>query len=221
LYDREASTWSLQNRNPVVGSYDAHNEWKDYDTYLFKDFDTQNLTCLEYGCGPGRNLVRFSSRFKQVDGTDISDINIQKAKINLEKNNVSNSEVFPCDGKSIPRDAETYDVVFSVICLQHIACYDIRFNIFQDIYRVLKPGGKFCFQMGFNGKKSGYTVSTYHENAINARSTNGMHDVAFNDEQFLKDDLLVKLDFKNYKSDIRPTGPGDAHLNWIWVQVEK
>ena len=27
--------------------------------------------------------------------------------------------------------------------------------------------------------------------------------------------------FKNYKSDIRETGPGDNHKNWIWVQVEK
>jgi hypothetical protein len=34
-------------------------------------------------------------------------------------------------------------------------------------------------------------------------------------------DLTENLGFKNYKSDIRPTGPGDSHTNWIFVQVEK
>ena len=33
--------------------------------------------------------------------------------------------------------------------------------------------------------------------------------------------LLNKIGFKNYKSDLRPTGPGDNHRQWIWVQVEK
>lgn len=221
LYDDEASMWSLSNRNFVVGSYDEHNNWSDYDNFLFKDFDTTNLKSLEYGCGPGRNLIRFSNRFKKIDGTDISEINIEKAKLNLKENGVTNSEVFPCDGKSIPCENENYDVIFSVICLQHIACYDIRFSIFEEIYRTLKPGGKFCFQMGFNNKPNRYIVSSYYENSTEAKSTNGAHDVAFDNEDYLKDDLLNKLKFKNYKSDIRAAGPGDAHMSWIWVQVEK
>ena len=36
-----------------------------------------------------------------------------------------------------------------------------------------------------------------------------------------KDDLINKIGFKNYKSDLRPTGPGDNHRQWIWVQTEK
>jgi hypothetical protein len=60
-YNAEASRWSDSNRDPVVGSYNQHNSFDDYNTYLFKDFDTTKLVALEYGCGPGRNIIRFLS----------------------------------------------------------------------------------------------------------------------------------------------------------------
>jgi ubiquinone/menaquinone biosynthesis C-methylase UbiE len=221
VYEGLASQWSLNNRDPVVGSYDAHNSWADYATYLFKDFDTTNLVALEYGCGPGRNIVKFNDRFQRIDGVDIAENNLHKAKINIENANLQPSALLLCDGKSIPAEDNSYDVVFSVICLQHIACYDIRFNIFKEILRVLKPGGHFCFQMGFGGKPDTNIVCDYYANSYDAGNTNGYFDVAVTSEDQLKKDLLENLSFKNYKSDIRLTGPGDSHYNWIWVQVQK
>lgn len=220
-YETQASFWELDNREPVVGSYDSHNNWDDYDNFLFKDFDTKQLIALEYGCGPGRNIVKFNKKFKRIDGVDIAQTNLDKAKINTNYNGIADVNFYLCDGKSIPTDNNLYDVVFSVICLQHIACYDIRFNIFSDVHRVLKPGGYFCFQMGIGPKPSNFTVSQYYENAVDAEGTNGMHDVVVDNENQLKVDLIDKLNFCNYKSDIRPTGPGDSHKNWIWVQVQK
>ena len=139
----------------------------------------------------------------------------------MSANNINNSNLYLCDGKSIPIDNDSYDVVFSVICLQHIACYDIRFSIFSNIKRVLKPDGYFCFQMGLGGRPNHNNTANYYENAFDATSTNSDHDVSVENEDYLKDDLLNKLGFKNYQSDIRPTGPGDSHANWIWVQVQK
>lgn len=227
-YEVAGNAWTLADRDHVVGSYDAHNNWKDYDTYLFKDFDTKNLVAIEYGCGPGRNIIKYIDTFKQVDGVDIARSNLDKALINIhihikkEKNySITGSRLFLCDGKSIPVEDESYDVVFSVICLQHIACYDIRFSIFKDIKRILKPNGYFCFQMGFNGKHQEGTTAGYYENAVDAEVTNGGYDVRVEKEEYLIDDLVKKLGFINYKSDIRPTGPGDNHKNWIWAQVQK
>lgn len=217
-YDIEASKWSLENRDPVVGFYKFHESWSDYDEVLFKDFDTNGLVALEYGCGPGRNLIRFSPRFERVDGVDISKINLEKAVINLNDAGVAIPNLYHNNGSNIPAEDETYDVAFSVICLQHICVHEIRYKIMEEIYRVLKKGGKFCAQMGFGGRPDGTGVK-YYDNYYSAGSTNGACDVSIESEDFLKSDL-EKIGFKNYKSDFR-TPCQDYHRQWIWFQVEK
>lgn len=219
-YEEYAKAWSLKFRDPVVGSYDAHNKWPDYDTYLFKDFDTKGLVALEYGCGPARNLIKFQDRFARVDGIDIAQTNLDKAKINLDDAGVKDYNLYLTSGDNLSEVAsESYDVVFAVICFQHICVHEIRYSILKDIYRVLKPGGYLCFQMGYGGKE-GIPTADYFDNVYEATTTNGHADVSIMNEKDIESDL-VKLGYKNYKSDIRETGPGDNHRNWIWIQVQK
>lgn len=219
-YDEYASIWSLNFRDPVVGSYDAHNNWEDYDTVLFSGIETEGMTAIEYGCGPGRNLVKFNDRFSQIDGVDISQINLDKAKLNLEHNGIYNSELFHTSGDNFG-DApdDSYDVVFAVICLQHICSYTIRRSIFIDALRVLKSGGHFCFQMGYGGK-DGIDTADYFDDAFDAMSTNGHSDVSITDADVMREDL-ESLGYTWVSHSIRETGPGDTHRNWIWVQVKK
>lgn len=216
-YQSEASTWSLENRDPVVGNYVHHEASHYYDDFLFKNFNTEDLIAIEYGCGPGRNLIRFANRFKRVDGVDISSINKEKAILNLKDAGIDIPNIYVNNGDNIPVDDSTYDVVFSTICLQHICVHEIRFNIMKEAYRVLKPGGHFCAQMGFGD--TGPSCARYYDNNYDAPNTNGGSDTCVEDEQFLIDDL-TKIGFKNYKSD-KTLPIKDGHKEWIWFQVEK
>ena len=64
-YDVQADMWSVTNRNPVVGYFDDHNEWDDYRVYLWKDIiNLSEKEVLDFGCGPGRNLVKWHNLVK-------------------------------------------------------------------------------------------------------------------------------------------------------------
>ncbi len=41
LYNGLASQWSEENREPVVGSFDRHNGWNDYEN-LFNRLENQS-----------------------------------------------------------------------------------------------------------------------------------------------------------------------------------
>jgi SAM-dependent methyltransferase len=214
-YNLMARRWSPINRDPVVGWWDQHNNFKDYEKFLFRGLNTSNLVALEYGCGPGRNIERFSSRFKRIDGVDISRINIRKAIKFLANVGITNSKLWTNDGVSI-KTAIQYDVVFSVITLQHIASHEVRFAIFQQMFRALRAGGTLSFQMGFGTRVDSVG---YHENFYNANSTNGGCDVRVESASQIFDDL-EKIGFVNLQY-VLGEPCHDLHERWIWVMADK
>lgn len=219
-YDAEASHWAVDNRDPVVGSFDKHNAWNDYDVYLFKGIDTTDKIALDFGCGPGRCIVNFANLFKQIDGVDISQTNLDNAEIWCTENKIPFkpllSKVSGTDIAVI--SSNIYDVVYSTICLQHICVHEIRMSLMREFFRVLKPGGHICAQMGFGtGHPRG---NYYYANNYDAEETNGGGDVIIDDAVQLEKDLL-DIGFSNFEFDIRPVGPGDGHANWIFFRALK
>lgn len=217
-YENESLRWNINYKDPVVGYYHEHNLFDDYEKYLFPEIDTSEMIALEYGCGPGRNLIRFHNRFKRIDGVDIVKNNIDNCIINMKDAGFEPGNLYVNDGDKIPTEDNVYDIVFSVICLQHICVHKIRYKIMQEVFRVLKPNGYFCFQMGYGTPK--YNCVNYYDNNYDSTVTNGGNDVSVTNYEFLKEDL-DKIGFKNFKYFIDRTGPGDDHGNWIWVQVQR
>jgi SAM-dependent methyltransferase len=206
----------------VIGSWRAHDEWADYDEFLMK-YVPRNETwvAIDYGCGPGRNLRRWSPIFARIDGVDISQKNLDNARVFLQgllpaakKPNLYLTDGMDCG--AAPRDS--YDFAFSTVCIQHICAYDVRFSIFKSLFACLKPGGRLSIQMGF-GVPSPQTVP-YRENYFAALGTNRAADVAISSPKEIEEDL-TRIGFVSFESWIRPVGPGDIHPNWIFFTAVK
>jgi len=206
----------------VAGSWKQHNEWPDYELFLMKYVpEHSELLAIEYGCGPGRNLVRWSSRFRRIDGVDISGRNLENARTFVSGQLAADKtpSLYLTEGMDCGEAPEEYyDFAFSTICLQHICVYDVRFAILKSLYGCLKPGGRVSVQMGFGSPSPG-TVP-YEANYYAAVSTNRECDVAVSSASQVEADL-AKIGFSDFESWVRPVGPGDCHPNWIFFTAIK
>lgn len=212
----------------VVGCFHDHNTWSDYQFFLFNhssltEFATRDMTALDFACGPGRNIMLFSDRFKKIDGVDISTSLLEKAKtytsvLPEEKR----PTLYYCNGldlSTIP-DA-SYDVVFSTIAFQHICCHSIRLGYLREFSRILKPGGYVFIQMGYGAPYGATRAVPYHANRYDVMTTNSGCDTRVENPSELEGDL-IPCGFKNFEYTIRPPGPGDSqHPNWIFWSAIK
>jgi SAM-dependent methyltransferase len=206
----------------VVGSWQAHDAWPDYNDYLMKHVPrNQSWMAIEYGCGPGRNIRKWSEIFVRIDGVDISKKNLENAKIFLNGTipPAKMPNLYVTEGMNCG-DAQKnhYDFAFSTICLQHICVYEVRLSILKNLYECLKLGGVISIQMGY-GVPSPGTVS-YYENHFRAIGTNSVLDVAIGSPDEVQKDL-EGIGFRNFEYWIRPVGPGDDHPHWIFFTAVK
>jgi SAM-dependent methyltransferase len=107
---------------------------------LLKDFETnQSFKVLDIGCGDGAAELFMQQYFAawKVDGIDVSERSI-KAAI---KRNLSNALFEAYDGKHIPFENGSYDLVFMAGVLHHIA-FHLHEGLIKEISRVLKKDGR-------------------------------------------------------------------------------
>lgn len=225
-YDRHAAETEVVPgdlvNDSVVGTWQDHDTWADYEEYLMRYVPPEpTLVALDFGCGPGRNIRRWSDRFARIDGADIGRVNLENARTFLRGQIPDEKwpQLFLTSGTDCgDAPSASYDFAFSTICLQHISSWTIRFSILSDLYRVLRPGGRISFQMGY-GTPSPRTVG-YYDDYFAARATNRYCDVAVASPDQVGTDL-ERIGFRNVEHWIRPVGPGDYHPNWIFVTAIK
>ena len=142
--------WSLHmvNNEEFKSKKDSlnHFEWRNsqYPGYIdlmpVSGFD--NKVVLDYGCGPGNDLIGFSeySNVKELIGVDVSKSALKMAKKRLElhgkKANLiqieENNNVIPLMDKSV-------DLIHSSGVLHHVKDLD---KVLKEFKRILKPTGE-------------------------------------------------------------------------------
>ena len=101
-------------------------------------------TVLDLGCGMGRLSFALADHFGEVLGIDVSPSLIAEGERHNDRPNVR----FECgDGLGIkPQSIPEFDSVFSFEVLYLLRPEILRPNL-EDVFRILKPGGEFVFEM--------------------------------------------------------------------------
>jgi ubiquinone/menaquinone biosynthesis C-methylase UbiE len=105
--------------------------------------DVKGKTVLDYGCGLGDNSVLLADRGAKVIGVDISPDLLELAEKRLAAHNFTDLAEFRVgSAHELPLEDESVDVVFGMAILHHLDL-DLSSN---EVYRVLKKGGRAIFQ---------------------------------------------------------------------------
>ena len=109
---------------------------------------------LDVGCGPGRQVMVFAERVLPggwVDGVDASPEMISRASSKARKRGMPASFQVAY-AQRLPFDDAMFDAVACTLALHHVA-EDDQLTACQEMYRVLKPGGRLVIAEFHKGRR--------------------------------------------------------------------
>lgn len=124
-----------------------------------------NMKICDIGCGNGRNMEGHNLDFIGIDNCP------EFIEICLKKGlNVKEADV--C---SLPFKDNTFDGLISIASLHHLSGISRRIDAFNEIYRVLKPGGRCLISVWSKNQpsKTRRKFNFYGENFVEWKNKNG------------------------------------------------
>src|SRR3990172_1189164 len=124
-------------------------------------------SCLEYGCGVGRVTLQLAKEFSYVVGVDISKNHIQIAKKKKDELCIKNVDFLLLErGVEDMMTIQTFDLIFSIIFLQHIRKKEV-FEIFSTFIKIIKKGSLIIFQIPtYHPDYNFETQGNYNKNVL-------------------------------------------------------
>lgn len=132
---------------------------------------------LDVGCGTGRTISDLKKAGANVVGVDPSE-----EMLKIAKKKFSSVEMFAGEIENLPFEDESFDVVVTLFVIAHLKTLD---KAFQEIYRVLKPGGVFIVS-NINQKKAPVLKMGREEFVIDSFYHMPKHVVEVLEENWLK-----------------------------------
>ncbi len=99
--------------------------------------------CVDLGSGRGNDVIRMAENVGSeghVYGIDLSDGMVAKAKANLAKFGIANASILQSQLEQLPLESNTVDWVISNCTINHC---ENKQAVWNEVHRILKPGGKF------------------------------------------------------------------------------
>src|SRR6267143_4047732 len=106
----------------------------------------KEMRVLEIGCGAGRITRALAGLFGEVHAVDVSGEMVGKARLALSDR--PNAFIYQNNGKDLSVLGDrVFDFAFSTIVFQHIPSYAVIESYVREVYRLLRPGALFKFQV--------------------------------------------------------------------------
>lgn len=105
-------------------------------SFIKKHLDFTGKRVLEIGCGAGALACYIADN---TDVESVTAIEPDLSMFSISKPSGPNYNIIECDGRKLTFEDNSFDYVYSIGVFEHIADLD---KVFQEIERVLKPGGE-------------------------------------------------------------------------------
>lgn len=188
-------------------------EYKIIDVLNFlkkESIQFKKIKILDFGSGVGSSLPFFKKYFPDAEifGIDVSEKSLKLSEKRFPE--IAKRQLF--DGKKIPFEENTFDVIFTSCVFHHIPPAE-HISILNEIKRVLKKDGLF-----FNFEHNPYNPITlkivnscpYDENAILIPSKKWK--LMMEEIGFKKNHLAYRIFFPSFLSFLRPL---ERILKWL------
>ena len=99
--------------------------------------------CVDLGSGRGNDVIKLADEVGEtgyVYGIDISEGMITKAQTNIQKFDVKNAAIIKAELEQLPLEENHVDLIISNCTINHA---NDKHAVWQEVKRILKPGGRF------------------------------------------------------------------------------
>ena len=130
-------------------------------TNICQGRDPASMRVLEIGCGAGRLTRALSNIFGEIHAVDVSGEMVTQARAALvDRPNVTFYQNNGCDLAVVP--ALVFDFAYSSHVFQHIPSREAIESYVGEVYRLLRPGALFKFQVQGDWTEYSTPDDTWH-----------------------------------------------------------
>ncbi|MFC0604983.1 class I SAM-dependent methyltransferase [Winogradskyella pulchriflava] len=138
--------------------------------HFSKHIELKNVRVLDWGCGPGRiirHMPKVINNGCEFFGTDYNERSIDWCSKNLPDIKFNKNELTA----NLPYESNYMDVIYGISIFTHLS-EQLHYDWFNELHRVLKPGGIMLLTMqgdNFKVKLSETELNTYSQGKIVVR----------------------------------------------------